>query len=141
MGKDGRRPARVAERIREQLMDMILRGTVHDPAARDVIVSEVTVSADLGRATVYVRLLDPDASEQRRASAVDAMARASGFLRREMGQRLRLRRMPELIFRWDEGLDRANRIESLLDEVRRERPAEDGEGEGAEPPRGGRDES
>ena len=61
---------------------------------------------------------------QRREALVAAMVRAGGFLRRELGKRLKLKHTPTLQFRWDEGLDHALRIESLLEEVRSEARAE-----------------
>lgn len=118
-GRDKNRPARVAEQIRGELMDMVLRGEVRDPAAAGVVVSNVQISPDLRHARVFLRATggmgeaEPDA-------VVAAMRRAGGYLRREIGRRLQLRHTPELVFEWDEVVDRALRIETLLDEVRRE---------------------
>lgn len=114
------RPTRVGERIREELMDLLLRGAVKDPGARGVIVHAVKVSGDLRHAKVWVRLGEPDSDAARRRGAVGALGRASGFLRREIGARLGLRYTPELTFVWDDTAERAARVEALLDEVRGE---------------------
>ncbi len=112
-----RRADRVAERLRAELSGLILRGRLHDPAARGVIVSGVKVSDDLSHATVYVRVLE-EADARRQTRVVEAMTRASGFLRREVGRAMALRRVPELTFFWDEHVDRVGRIERLLYDVR-----------------------
>lgn len=115
-----KRAERVASRIRTELMDLILRGQVSDPAAAGTYISNVALSADLRHARVYVRLLDDAASEQRREQAVRALQRAGGHIRRALASRLKLKYQPELKFYWDEGVDAQQRIESVLDELRRD---------------------
>lgn len=118
MSGDVKRADRVAERLRAELMELLLRGAVRDPAAEGVLVSAVKVSDDLGHARIYIRLLETETDERRREAAVAAMTRATGFLRRELARRVRLRKMPELEFYWDEVVDSAARIESILEDVR-----------------------
>jgi ribosome-binding factor A len=117
--KGFRRADRVAERIRSELMDLLLRGSVRDPAAKDVVVSAVRMTDDLSIARVYVRVLEEIGSD-RQDGVVDALGRATGFLRRELGHRLQLRHVPSLEFYWDDVVDSALRIESILDEIREE---------------------
>lgn len=117
--KGFRRADRVAERIRSELMDLLLRGSVRDPAAKDVVVSAVRVTDDLSIARVYVRVLE-EIGSARQDDVVDALGRATGFLRRELGHRLQLRHVPSLEFYWDDVVDSALRIESILDEIREE---------------------
>lgn len=114
------RPERVAQRIREELAEMLLRGDVHDPDASGVCVSSVRVTSDLSLAHVGVRALEPEASEGKKKRVVAAMRRASGFLRKHIGGRLGIRQSPELRFSWDAGVDHAVRIEAILEEVRRD---------------------
>jgi ribosome-binding factor A len=117
--KGFRRADRVAERIRSELMDLLLRGSVREPAAKDVVVSAVRVTDDLSIARVYVRVLEEIGSD-RQESVVEALRRATGFLRRELGHRLQLRHVPALEFFWDDVVDSALRIESILDEISEE---------------------
>ncbi|MFO0695661.1 MAG: 30S ribosome-binding factor RbfA [Polyangiales bacterium] len=113
------RAGRVGERIREELMDLFLKGAVHDPGVADVVISAVRVSDDLSHARIYVRLLG-EATPAKQKRALDALERASGFLRREVGRRLAIRTSPELRFHWDDVVDQALRIESLFDEIHRD---------------------
>ncbi|MGB5682826.1 MAG: 30S ribosome-binding factor RbfA [Polyangiales bacterium] len=117
--KGFRRADRVAERIRSELMDLLLRGSVREPAAKDVVVSAVRVTDDLSIARVYVRVLE-EIGADRQESVVEALRRATGFLRRELGHRLQLRHVPTLEFFWDDVVDSALRIESILDEISEE---------------------
>ena len=117
--KGFRRADRVAERIRSELMELLLRGSVREPAARDVVVSAVRMTDDLSIARVYVRVLE-EIGPDRQDAVVDALSRASGFLRRELANRLQLRHVPSLEFYWDDVVDSALRIESILDEMREE---------------------
>jgi ribosome-binding factor A len=115
--KGFRRADRVSERIRSELMELMLRGSVRDPAAKDVVVSAVRMTDDLSIARVYVRVLEEIGSD-RQDAVVEALGRATGFLRREIGQRLQLRHVPKLEFYWDEVVDSALHIESILEEIR-----------------------
>lgn len=114
------RAMRVGERIRAELMSMMLEGQVKDPGVRGAVVHAVKVTNDLRHARVYVRLGEPDPAPARQRALVKGLARASGFLRREIGQRLRLRYTPELAFFWDETPETAARIEAILDDLEEE---------------------
>ena len=117
----GSRAARVADGIRAELMSLLLRGEVRDPDASGVMISEVKLSDDLRSARVLVRIADgSEPDEGRRQRAVKALDRAGGFLRGAVGRKLALRYAPELRFHWDEGVDHALRVESLLAEIERE---------------------
>jgi ribosome-binding factor A len=120
--KGFRRADRVSERIRTELMELMIRGAVRDPAAKDVVVSAVRMTDDLSIARIYVRVLEEIDSDSQDL-VVEALERASGFLRHEIGQRLQLRHVPSLEFYWDEVVDSALRIESILDEIREDSDA------------------
>lgn len=123
----GSRAARVGERIRAEIMELVMRGELRDPRASGVIVSAVDVTADLSVARVWLRSLDPQADAAAQKRMVAAMTGAGGFLRREVGGRLGLRQAPELRFAWDASADRAARVEEVLAEVAAERTAKDEE--------------
>jgi ribosome-binding factor A len=114
----GRRPARVASDIRHALARMLARD-VADPRVEGVIVSRVSLSNDLRVATIGWRLLAPGA--QTRAAAQKGLERVAQRLRRAVGRELGLRHAPELRFAYDEGQDARDRIDELLEEVKRER--------------------
>lgn len=114
------RPARVGEEIRQEVSQLLSRD-VHDPGIGFVTVTRVTVSPDLQIARIYYTQMGDAAAKKATAKA---LARALPFLRRAIGQRIRLRRVPELVFHFDAGVEHQARIEKILfdlEEERRER--------------------
>lgn len=109
------RPLRVGDQIRQELSELLARGAVHDPGIGFITLTRVTVSADLQVARVYYTSLG-DAAARRETSR--ALERATPFLRRHVGSRLRLRRVPELEFRFDESIAHQDRIEQILRDLR-----------------------
>ncbi len=120
-----KRADRVGERIRAELSTLVIRGRLRDPRARDVVISRVVVSDDLQHARVYVRVLG-EADARRQSGVVDALTHAAGFLRREVGPQLGLRRVPELSFFWDDEIDRVERLERIFAEIRAEELPKEG---------------
>ena len=109
----GSRPDRVADQIRGELALLIAR-EVHDPGVGFITLTRVQVSPDLQVARVYFTALGDDKARQGSAKALD---RATPFLRRQIGSRLRLRRTPELKFTYDESIAGQDRVEQLLKEI------------------------
>jgi len=130
----GRRAERLAEEIREQVARMIA-SDLKDPRLGFVTVTRVELAHDLGHARIHVGVLG---SEAEREKSLSALRQASGFVRRELGKRLRIRHTPEVDFRYDKGLDATDRVARLLDEERRRASAASGDagagGEGGEEP-------
>jgi ribosome-binding factor A len=113
----GHRPDRVGEQIREELSELLSRGAVHDPQIGFITLTRVQVTSDLQIARVfYTSLGDPKA----RKDTARALERATPFLRRHIGSRVRLRRVPELEFRFDESIGHQARIEEILQELHEE---------------------
>jgi len=117
----GSRPARVGDQIRQELAELITR-RVRDPGVGFITITEVKVSADLQVARAYYTTLG---DEKSRAETRKALDRATPFLRREIGQRLRLRRVPELHFHFDQSIERGDRIERILQELHKTEPSDD----------------
>jgi ribosome-binding factor A len=117
----GSRPERVADQIRAEVTTMISR-ELHDPAVGFVTITRVQVSPDLQHARVYYTSLGDDATRRNTGRALE---RASGFMRRQIGQRLRLRRAPELHFEFDESIGHQDRVEQLLKEIADEQREKD----------------
>ena len=108
------RPDRVGDQIRQEISELLSRGTVHDPGIGFITLTRVTVSPDLQVARVYYTSMgDPKA----RRDTEKALERATPFLRRQVGSRLQLRRVPELEFRFDESIGHQDRIEQILREL------------------------
>jgi ribosome-binding factor A len=104
---------RVAGRIRQILSVLILR-EVSDPRLQGLTVTDVEIDPELMYARVYVNALGEEA---RMPEIMGALKQAKGFLRREVGKRLSLRRVPDMGFFWDESLDRGARMDSLLNQL------------------------
>jgi len=129
MAQDTRR-RRVGAEL-QRLLNELLRAEVKDPRLVDVTVSDVEMSGDLGVAKVYFVTLEPDASAE---DALAGFRKASGFLRGRVGQALRLRRAPELVFIRDESPRRGAEITRLIDSLGldKEDDADDTESGGAD---------
>jgi ribosome-binding factor A len=122
----GSRPDRVGEEIRQELSLMLARD-VHDPGIGFVTLTRVKVSPDLQVARVYYTQIG---TGPQRRDTERALERALPFLRRQLSQRIRLRRVPELHFHFDESVENQERLEKILLDLeaeRREREAEAGE--------------
>src|SRR5712671_2360136 len=108
------RPERVAQMVQELLGELFARG-MRDPRIGLVTITGVKMSPDLREARVYWTVHGEGAVRKETARGMEA---ARGYLRREVGATLGLRVVPELHFTYDEAIDRGDRIEQLLREVR-----------------------
>jgi ribosome-binding factor A len=115
---------RMSERIREILSELLLT-EVTDPALYGLTVTEVTLDPELEYAEVYVNALGDEGREK---DVMAGLRRANGFLRREVGKRVRIRRTPALRFHWDSSLSRAEHIEHILDNLPKHQDDADGLG-------------
>lgn len=104
------RQRRVADQIREILAELI-QFEAEDPRLEGVTVMDVTIDRELMVATVYVNSL---AGEEAQQEVMAGLSKAAGFLRRELGKRVRLQHTPELRFKWDETLEAAAKIDALI---------------------------
>lgn len=125
-----KRTDRVSDQIRMEIADILMR-KVKDPRVGFVTVTAVDVTADLKQAWVYVTVLQQGAQE---AETLEALSRAEGFIRGELGRRLKLRYVPTLTFAKDMSVDRVTRVMSLLDQVNPRQP-ESGRDTGERDPR------
>ncbi len=107
------RASRVGDQIREDLSTLLAR-EVQDPGIGFVTITHVKVSPDLQQARAYYTTLG---DEKARRETARALERALPFLRRQIGQRLRLKRVPELSFFYDEAIEKGDRIERILLEL------------------------
>jgi len=121
----GSRPDRVADLIRAELA-MLLARDVHDPGIGFITLTRVQISPDLQLARVYYTALGDEPARKKSARALE---RATPFLKRQIGSRLRLKRVPELVFHYDESIAGQDRIEQLLHDIHANEPAGDSTGD------------
>lgn len=110
------RAHRVGEQIKKELSELIMR-ELKDPRISFVTITDVEVTGDLQQATVYITVLG---SDEELEETLQGLEKAKGFLRSEIGKRVRLRKTPELLFKTDTSIEYGNRIESLLRELKKE---------------------
>ncbi|HEY67294.1 MAG: 30S ribosome-binding factor RbfA [Chloroflexi bacterium] len=111
MGKKYQR--RVSDLIRTHLTDLLER-KVNDPRLEMVTITDVAVTPDALRADVYFSVLG---GADAQAEVQAGLESAAGWLRRELGRRLRLRNTPKLVFHYDPSLERGEHIASILEEL------------------------
>jgi ribosome-binding factor A len=110
----GIRADRIADRVRQEVTQLLAR-EVRDPRIGLITVTRVRMTPDLLLARVYYTTMG-DAKERRELQR--GLDRATRFIRRQLGQRLQLRRVPKVEFRFDEMVEEQRRIEQLFDEIR-----------------------
>lgn len=110
------RSNRVAEQMKKELGEIIAR-KLKDPRIGFVTVTDVEVTGDLQQATVFITVLGDD---RKRRETLKGLTQAKGFMRTEIGQRIRLRKTPELMFELDKSFDYGNKIDNLLRQIKTE---------------------
>ena len=118
-----RRVSRVAELMKREVSQMLLSGIKDDRVGTGMVsVTDVDVSGDLQHAKVFVSIYG---SEEARAETMAGLKSATGFVRSELGQRVRLRRTPEVIFVEDRSIERGTRVLSLINQLSQDRKPSD----------------
>lgn len=107
------RATRVADQIRIEVAEILSR-KIKDPRVHFVTVTDVTMTADLKIARVYVTTLNQENFDQQTAPGLKS---AVGFIRKEVGRRLNLRYTPEIVFYRDTSAEYGHRIEKILDSL------------------------
>ena len=110
------RANRVAEQMKKELGEILTR-KIKDPRVGFVTVTDVEVTGDLQQATVYISVLGDD---NKKKDTLLGLAKAKGFIRSEIGTRIRLRKTPEINFEFDEALEYGNRIETILRDINKD---------------------
>ena len=110
----GRRVDRIEEQLRIEISE-ILEREIQDPRVHFVTTTRIKVTPDLGHARVFVTVLG---SDEERKKALQGLRSAAHFVKRSLAKRLHhLRRVPELIFEYDESVEKDLRLEELLDQI------------------------
>ena len=116
MAKEFSRSQRVAEQVRRELAELI-RLEVKDPRVGFITLTDVEITPDYAHAKVFFTSMR---GEEGLDEILVGLRRASGFLRRELGKRVRIHTLPELHFHYDSSVERGSRMSQLIDEVVRE---------------------
>ncbi|MDN5346690.1 MAG: ribosome-binding factor [Clostridia bacterium] len=111
------RVRRIAEQMKKEIAQ-ILQDELKDPRVGFVTVTEVELSTDLRYAKVYVSIYG---DEEAKKQSLEGLSKATGFIRREIGKRISLRHTPEIVFRFDESIERGDRIARLISQIKEEK--------------------
>lgn len=110
----GVRLKRINDRIK-QVLSLTLQGKMEDPRLNGVFVTEVNVDRELDYANIYISAVE---GQSRAKEAIEALNHARGFLKYELSNEIDLRVMPKLRFYWDPTPEKADRIDTLLMQIR-----------------------
>ena len=114
MPKDYSRSRRIAEQIQRELAELV-RLELKDPRVTGLLtITDVEVSADQSHAKVFFTLLG---DETRVKETTTGLTRAAGFLRTQLAQRMKLRTVPTLEFKYDASVERGMKLSRLIDEA------------------------
>lgn len=115
-----RRVSRISSLIKREVSQMLLYDIKDDRVGAGMVsVTDVEVSGDLQHAKVFVSIYGTDAAKQ---ETMQGLRSSAGFVRRELGQRVRLRRTPEVVFLEDTSIERGDRVLNLLNEIEIKEP-------------------
>jgi ribosome-binding factor A len=112
-----KRPQRVGDLIREVICEMLLRD-LNDPRLESVTITEVEVTADLKLATVFFSAMG---NRSREEAALHGLQSATGYIRKKLGKELRLRYVPDLLFRVDQSFEYGSKIDRLIRTLQEEK--------------------
>lgn len=111
------RLSRIGDRFQQELSTMLVKGEIRDYRLQGVMVTEVKVDRELSYAEIYVSALE---GSERSAEILAGFESASGFIRKMLSERIELRSFPRLRFHWDPTPEKADRIEKLILEIKKE---------------------
>jgi ribosome-binding factor A len=107
------RVGRVGEQIKKEL-SQIIQSEIKDPRVGFMTLTGVELTNDLSQAKVYLSVMG---TEQQKSDTLKALEKASGYIRSELGKRVRLRKVPDLLFKFDASIDYGTKIESILHQL------------------------
>jgi ribosome-binding factor A len=114
---DSKRSLRVGDMILKEISEMLIKGDVRDPRIEAVVLTGIKLTDDLGFARVYFTVIGHEVD---RKKSMEGLESASSYIKRELSKRLRLRRIPDLKFEFDEILQEGYRVDELLRKTRGE---------------------
>lgn len=121
---------RIADRMRQDLSEMLVGNRIHDPRLSGIFVTDVTVDRELSYADIYVSAIE---GSVRSKEVLAGLESASGFIRRELAAQIKLRVFPKLRFHWDVTPENADKIERIFADIRNEQKSETKKGKNVKP--------
>ena len=121
---EGKRSEKVAEMIQKEISQMLLR-TLKDPRIGFVTITRVAVSADCRLAKIYFSVTGTSAERERSTEGLNS---ARGYVRRELGRRMRLKHTPDITFQFDPSIEYAIHIGEVIEQLRQEGEKDGDEG-------------
>jgi ribosome-binding factor A len=119
----GKRSERVADLVRKEISEMLVR-TIKDPRIGFVTITRVTVTDDCRSARIYYSVVgSPDEREQ----SLEGLNSAKGYIRRELGHRMKLKYTPEIVFQFDPSVEYAVHMGELIHHLQEEREKKEGD--------------
>jgi ribosome-binding factor A len=118
---EGKRSTRVADLIQEEISDILMR-SIKDPRVGFVTITRVSVTDDCRSAKVYFSVMGAEEEIER---SLDGLDSAKGFIRKELGKRIRLRYTPDLFFQFDPSIEYAIHIEKVIQRLHEEKEGDD----------------
>jgi ribosome-binding factor A len=106
-----KRSLRVGDMILKEISEMLIKGNVRDPRIEPVVLTGIKLTDDLGFARVYFTVIGDQIDKQ---NIMEGLQSASSYIKRELSKRLRIRRIPDLKFEFDEALQEGYRVDELL---------------------------
>jgi len=120
---EGKRSERVADLVRKEISEMLVR-TIKDPRIGFVTITRVTVTDDCRSARIYYSVVgSPDEREQ----SLEGLNSAKGYIRRELGHRMKLKYTPEIVFQFDSSVEYAVHMGELIHHLQEEREKKEGD--------------
>lgn len=120
MGK-GHRQGRLGEEIRKIISDLLIRGLKDPRLSAMISITAVEVTGDGSYATVFLSVLGADSDKEKAAAqqqdTLDALNSARGFIRKEIGRQIKLRHVPDLIFKIDRSMEYGRHIEEIISDL------------------------
>lgn len=110
------RAERVGEQMKKELMD-IINNKVKDPRVGFITITDVVLTNDLSQAKVFLTVLGNDKEVENTFKALD---KAKGFIKSELGSRMRLRIMPKLMYEYDQSIEYGNKIERMIQDLHKQ---------------------
>ena len=121
---EGKRSEKVADAIRKEISEMILLKTIKDPRIGFLTITRVSVSDDCRMARVYFSVMG---TSEERDRSLEGLNSAKGYVRKELGRRMRLRYTPDIIFQFDPSIEYAIHIDEVLHHLHEEGKKDDGD--------------